>query len=981
MGFPTRRNLMSLAVASACTWLASPAFAQQPDATAASTPATAGAQDTSQAAPEMAEMAVITVSGSRIQSRGFNQPTPTTTLNADDLEKVAKPNLFNAIAELPALQGSTGRTTSTNSTSSGIQGLSSLSLRGLGPIRTLTLLDGQRVVPANVTGVTDVSQFPQLLVKRVDVVTGGASASYGSDAVGGVVNFITDTRFEGFKANVEGGMTTYEDDEHGTVQAAWGKSFLDKRLRVVASAEYGREKGVESPGFGEVGPNGRTWYQNPVFQVRPIAQTNDGLPQIRSILHGQQNQYAKYGLITSGPLRGTAFGDNGQPYQFQYGTNCVGAICQGGDLSGSVGAGTNLGMDITRKVAYGRIGFDLTDDHEIYATVNLANVRSSFSPNPGMARQANLTMRCDNPFLPASVAAACAANNINSFQYGTANAIFPENINVHPEREQRRFVIGANGRFDALGSSWNYNGYLQHGTNKIAIDVFDMTLVRRYEAAVDAMRAADGSIVCRNPVAAASGCRPLNIFGNVPADPAAMAYIQPAIGPRQRSTQHQQVASFNITGEPFSSWAGPVAVATGAEWRKEDYTVRGDPYGAGVDELSPNSSTYPADPLLDTAVGNNWYAGNYHNADGAYTVKEAYLEVNVPVLKSATWGEANLNLADRETKYSTSGHVRAWKVGTTWKTPWDGWRVRAVTSRDVRAPNLSELYAAPVVVNAAVNYQGSQVTFQQRTIGNVNLRPEIARNSIIGLVLSQPTWAPGFSASLDYYDIKIRDVVSSLNAQQEVDLCAAGNQEICGAVNINRPGTPNFIVLQAFNLASWRTKGVDLEALYRFNFPLFGQAGKLTLRGLATHTLTFKQNSGVPGTIEAELAGVNLGNIPKWKGNLSQTWENDKFSLTLTERWISDGVYNNEYIECQTGCPVSTPQRQTIFNNQMKGAFYWDLGGSYKFSKNLTGYFKIDNLTDEDPAPAPQTNLGFGINPALYDVLGRTYRVGLRYNY
>ena len=318
---PTRKTLMSLAVASACLWLATPGFAQE-----AAPAADAAAAPIAPTGESVVPSAVVTVSGSRIVSRGFTQPTPTTTLSAADLEKSAKPNLFNAIAEMPALQGSTGRTTSTNSTSSGIQGLSSLSLRGLNPIRTLTLLDGQRVVPANVTGVTDVSQFPQLLIKRVDVVSGGASASYGSDAVGGVVNFITDTRFKGFKANVEGGMTKYKDDKNGSIQAAWGDAYLDNRLHVIASAEYGREKGVPSPGYGEVGANGRSWYKNPAFQVRPIGSTTDGLPQITAIEHAQQNQYAKYGLITGGPLKGTAFGDGGVPYQFNYGSNCVGAI-------------------------------------------------------------------------------------------------------------------------------------------------------------------------------------------------------------------------------------------------------------------------------------------------------------------------------------------------------------------------------------------------------------------------------------------------------------------------------------------------------------------------------------------------------------------------------------------------------------------------------------------------------------------------------
>jgi iron complex outermembrane receptor protein len=977
-------TLIHLATLLACSSLALPAQAQTTDASA---PAAAGGQ---QEAAGSNVLSPVVISGSRISARGFTQPTPTTRMVAADLEKSAKPNLFNAIAELPALQGSTGRTTSTNSTSSGIQGLSSLSLRGLGPIRTLTLIDGQRVVGANVTGVTDVSQFPQLLIKQVDVVTGGASASYGSDAVGGVVNFITDKRFTGFKANIEGGQTNYGDDENATLQAAWGRGFLDGRAHLTASVEYSREKGVPSPRFGGAGANGRTWFKNPAFQVRPLAQSTDGKPQYTFIENAQQFQYSKYGLITSGPLQGTAFGPGGTPYQFQYGSNgvptgtgavtgCVTPFCVGGDLSGTVGGGTTLGMNMTRQVGYLRGSFELSDDHEVFASLNYGKVDSLFTPNPGAAKNANLTIQCSNPFLPSSIVAACTANNITSFQYGVANAIFPKDIEVNPVRTQLRAVVGANGRFDAFGRAWTYDAYAAHGQNTIDINVEHMTLNARYNAAIDAVRAPDGTIVCRNAAAAASGCRPLNIIGDVPIDPAAWAYIAPADGPRQYSRQRQSAAAFSINGEPFSLWAGPVAMAFGAEARREQYYVLADPYGNGVYPSSPNSPQYPADPLLNTTIGNNWYAGNYHNAEGAYHVKEGFIEFNVPLFKSATLGEASFNIAGRHTDYSTSGKVDSWKAGGTWKTGIDGLRLRAVTSKDVRAPNLSELFAAPLVVNNTVNYQGTTLTVQQRTIGNTNLRPEIARNTTFGLVLAQPKWAPGFSASVDYFDIKVDDVISSLTAQQEVDLCVAGNQEICAAMDL--VSATKYVTLQAFNLASMRNKGFDLEGVYRFSLGGLGLPGSLTLRGLATHTRSFVTNSGVVGTIPTDAAGVNLGNTPKWKGQFSQSWENDNASFTVSQRWISDGVYSNEFIECQTNCPVSTVARATILNNQMKGAFYWDIGGSYKVNKNLTVYFKVDNLTDVDPVAAPQTGTGYGINPFLYDVLGRQYRVGARMSF
>ncbi|GGY49249.1 TonB-dependent receptor [Pseudoduganella albidiflava] len=981
--------MIHLAVAGACGILSTHAHAQ------AGAPATAGAepgdarqagQEATPADPATAPVppsSTVVVSGSRIAARGFTQPTPTTSLTAADFDKAAKPNMFESLVELPALQGSTGRTTNTFSTSSGIQGLSSLSLRGLGTIRTLTLLDGQRVVGANVTGITDVSQFPQLLVKRVDVVTGGASASYGSDAIGGVVNFITDKKFAGFKANVSGGMTKYDDDKSGTLQAAWGKGFVNGRLHVTASGEFTKQNGIDSPGFGEVGANGRTWYNNPALQESTRAMQAAGAPRYRSIVHAQHVQYAKYGLITAGPLRGTAFGPGGTPYPFEYGTDCVGNFCIGGDRSGSVGAGTNLAMNFKRQVAYGRVSWDLDGNNEIYATVNWAQVKSAFSPNPGAAKQGNLSIRCDNAFLPASVAAGCAAGYPDGVMpVGTANAQFPANINVHPTRTQRRFVVGADGRFALLGRDWSYDAYAEHGENTTVIHVRDITLNRRYNFAIDAVRdPATGQVVCRSAEARAAGCQPVNIFGDVPIDLAGWHYIAPRNGPMQHTDSSQDVASININGELAQGWAGPVSMAFGAEYRREKYAVHGDPYGAGVAYESPYGPSHPFDPTL-SATGDNWFAGNYHNGQGSFNVKEAYVELNIPFLKSATWGEANLNIADREEKYSTAGHARAWKIGATWKTPVDGLRLRAVSSADVRAPNLSELYAAMTVTNQAVNNaQGSSIQIQQRNVGNPNLKPEKARNNSFGVVLSQPGWARNASLSVDYFDIKVKNVISSLNPQQEVDLCYGGNQEVCAAVSIDGPAGTNYVLAQSFNFASLHTRGVDIEGAWRVNMGDYGMPGSVTLRGLATRTIHAISDPGVPGTTPSEGAGNMTGATPKWKAMLSQSWDGllgGKAGLTLTERWISSGVFNNEYIECQTNCPLPTAAHPTIYDNHMPGAVYIDLGGTWNFSKGVTAYFKVDNLADRDPVLVPQTNLSLALNPAIYDAVGRTYRAGVR---
>ncbi|HEX2583607.1 MAG TPA: TonB-dependent receptor plug domain-containing protein [Steroidobacteraceae bacterium] len=933
-----------------------------------------------------ADLDEVVVTGSHISSSGFSQPTPTTMLDETDISKVAEPNIFNTIAQLPSLQGSTGRTVQTNATSTGLQGLSAFSLRGLGAIRTLTLLDGQRVVAANVTGVTDVSQFPQLLIKRVDVVTGGASASYGSDAVGGVVNFITDKKFEGLKINAEYGVTTYGDDQNVTAQLAWGSSFFNSRLHVEFSGEYGREAGVNAYGFGIGGTNGRRWFNSPGIQDRTIAASNDGRPQLLVISNAQQYQVAKYGLITAGPLQGIAFAEDGTPYNFKYGsngiptgtgavTNCYAPFCVGGDTSGIFGNGTSLAAELKRGVAYSRVGFDISDNKEIYVTANYAEVISANTPNAGHWKLGNLTIQCSNPYLPTSIQTDCSTNGITSFRFGTDNAQFTKFINVHPKRRQLRFVLGTDGDFNIGSTKWSYNGYYERGVNHTDIYVKDISLNPRFNAAINATRDANGVIVCADPVAQANGCAPLNIFGNFTPTGAALEYVIPSNGPQQHTWGAEDVFSVNLSGEPFNSWAGPIAMATGLEYRRESYKVHGDPYGAGVSADSPNSSDYPADPVLNSVQGNNWYAGNYHNGSGTYNVKEGYLEFNVPLLASESAGNANLNIAARRTTYSTAGNTTTWKVGSTWQLPFSGLKIRAVTSRDARAPNLSELFAAPTTTNGFVNNNGTTVPILQILVGNTALTPEIARNTEVGIVLAQPEWLPGFNASFDLFNIKIDSAISALGAQQEVDLCNAGNQSMCAQMLLTSPqANGNFVRIQAFNVASIVDKGYDIEVGYR------AESG-LSLRALLTHTSTFLTTLGVPGTIPVESAGVNTGVTPRWKLLAVEGWDTEKYSVALSQRWISGGVLSNEYIECQTNCPLSTALHQTIDNNHMAGALYYDVSGTYNHSKNLSVFVKIDNLFDHDPAPTPFTGPSYGGNGFLYDLLGRMYRAGIRYTF
>ena len=974
-------------VALIASLFAMPALAQ----TAATTTPAPVAPQPAGTAPAVEDAGDVVITGSRITNSGFQAPTPTSVIGAEQLSLNAQPNVFATIAQLPSLQGSSGTTTNTFSTSSGQQGLSSFSLRGLGTIRTLTLIDNQRVVPANVTGVPDVSLFPQLLIKRVDVVNGGASSSYGSDAVGGVVNFITDTRYEGFKGNIQGAITKYGDDKTVLAQAAYGKALLDNRLHIVLSGEYDREGGVGPGDYGFGLAKGRDWFTGRTVVNRNVL--NDGFPQYIVADYGQPYNQAKYGLITSGPLQGIAFDPAGNPVPFKYGSNgvpskasngavigCYPGFCVGGDTSGNVDAGRTLQSALKRWDGYGRVGYDFADNNEVYVTVNVAQVKTHNQPINGMARP-GLTIQCSNAFVPASVKAQCVTAGITQFGFGTSNAILPS-TRVDTDRRQFRYVLGAKGKIPLFGTDWSYDAYYQYGLNKTVVDVSHIMLNRHFDQAINATLL-NGVIVCADPVARANGCQPINPFGATPPSAAALEYVQPTHSPYQHSRQRQDVVSLNFSGSPIDLWAGPLSIAFGGEWRKEAYRVNADPYGNGIGTQAgipgtPYSAEYPADPILLT-TGNNWFAGNYKNGRGKYNVKEAFFEADLPLFNAPDGiGRANLNAAARVTDYSTSGTVWTWKVGGTWDTPLDGFRLRAVTSRDVRAPNLSELFAAPVTTtqpNFLDPFRNVNVLAIQNTIGNPNLTPEIARNTSFGAVLANPKWLPGFSLSVDYYTIKIKDVIGTLGVNDIVQGCFNKTLPTCDAFNLNNPNGPNFINVQPFNLASIKTTGYDIEGSYRWARPL-GLDGTLTVRGLATHIIKYVTDTGLPNTIPNDTAGINTGSTPNWKFLAIQTYETDKWSFLVQERWFSDGKYNNNYIECQSSCPAATPQHPTINNNRIKGSFYVDIGGSYKILPKVTAYFKVDNLLNQSPPYLP----GFP-SPSLYDILGRVYRVGLRFGF
>lgn len=1035
----------------------------------------------------------VTVSSSRIMTAGFNAPTPTTVISSDFIQDQAKDNIFNAITQLPSLMGSTGQEANVNGTSGGTNGLASFNLFGLGTIRTLTLLDGERFIPANVTGVPDISEFPQMLIQRVDVVTGGASASWGSDAVAGVVNFVTDKKFVGFKANIDSGLSTYGDNATATFQAAAGTSFAGGRGHIELAGEFSHMDGVQG-GWQQLsccGGNltnslsgGRTWFIEPtILQYASPAATPAGQPQYFVTANGQQNQLGRYGLINSGPLMGTAFGPNGTVYAFNYGTgpagvniatglggtaqgvpakngsastpgtvnNCIVQFCIGGENDNQTGSGVTLATPLTRGDLFGRVSYDITPNSEVYLTYNWSQVGTSNIPNPDMwlgalpgigggAGQSNTSaavlagggllstssfnpgqvlqapgIQCGNAlggpnaFLPASVQAACIANNITSFSFGSLYYGLGPQV-VYTQRDNRRLVGGADGTFNMFDTDWTWKGYYEHGENDTNIHVRGIALKPYLYAAIDSVQvtAANqatypnsplGSIVCRSVAADAEGCVPFDPFG-APVSQAQKNWIYGGNlwgpGPIQISHQMQDVADFAISGAPFSDWAGKISVATGATWRQEAYDVRGDGAGNGTIGGSggaPGSACN--DPLLNCLNGTNWYAGSFHNGQGNYHVLEGFVELNVPLLNSPQWGDANFNLAGRHARYSTAGDSNTWKLGLTWDTPLDGLRLRTLQSRDVRAPNLSELFAAPVTANGSSTdpWNGQNIQVIQGTLGNPLLKPERSLNSQLGFVL-QPSWLQGWQFSLDYYRINVEGAISTVPQQTNVNNCYAGLTQYCSAI-ITAAGTtystipPQWLQVntQAFNVASIVTDGFNLETSYQFSlsdWDFMPIPGGFTLRALATYVDKFITNPGVPGGIVVNSAGSNYGNTPHMKAFLVQTYNADNWEVTLSEQWISEGRQNLNYIQCNPGsCPVPTLANPTINDNHVPGIIYFSLGGSYNINDHWQLYTQIDNLLNKSPPieyANSQNPTNDGTNPALYDTIGRMFHVGVRIN-
>ncbi len=847
-----------------------------------------------------------------------------------------------AIVNLGAIQSDIPqfRPNNDNAYNAGPIGGSYLDLRGLGRARTLVLLDGRRLAPTSPDGGVDVSTIPAALIQRIEIVTGGASAAYGSDAVSGVVNISLDNNFNGLRGQAQYGQSKYDDNKEKSFSAAAGTGFADGRGHITIAGEIYNNSGQDSQGTR---PWGRSQYcllTNPNY----VASGANGAKNIISA-------GCTYSMMTDGgvivapvgsPLRGIQFGAGGTPTPFTYG-NYPGGFYQQGGSGGNESYYANISPELSRKVGYGRLSYEIAPSVTAYVEGMYA-YETGYYELVSNYDNGTLTIQRDNAYLPASVRDIMLANNITSFRMGRTNIETGFEGNYKAQRDGR-YTAGLKGK---IAGGWTWDAFAQFSRNSYLSTSPLNRIQQNWFNAVDAVvDPSSGQVVCRvtltNPN---SGCVPANVFGPGSVSAASQAYFMGTSVSKQHQTQDLYAA--NVRGEPFSTWAGPISVAFGGEYRRESIDGTSDPI----------------------SLARGWRSINQQPLNGSLNVKEAYLETVVPLLKDKPFAETiELNAAGRITNYSISGTVETWKVGLNY-SPFTDLRFRGTLSHDIRAPSINELFQSQTQVIGLTVVDNSKTPAQtasilQLTGGNPNLKPEIGDTRTFGVVY-QPSWLPGFRASVDYYHIKIKGAITSLSAQVIADSCNQGQTAFCGLITRD-PVTNTITQIQAttINAQSFRTDGVDFEAVYQR--PLF--TGNLTLRALATYVgHVVVTSNGVSIDYVTQVAGEIGNGVPRWRGVVEGTYQQGPLIFTALVRLVGGGTYNSTYVN---GVDIN--------DNHIPGRTYLDLSASYDINPHLQIYGKVNNAFDRDPPVTTNTlSLAQTATSPFYDVIGQTWLAGVR---
>ena len=933
------------------------------------------------------EGGAIVVTGSRIARLEIDSIVPVAVVGAEEIQQDAVLNVQDLLQELPQFGVGTSRTNSNFSTSG--NGVATLNLRSLGAVRTLVLVNGRRHI-AGFAGSSsvDVNNIPTEFVERVEVVTGGGSSVYGSEAIAGVVNFVLKKKFDGIEFRGQTGITDEGDNPRYLLSATGGTTLMDDRLSIIANLTYDRDDGLRS---------------NKRFRSSQDCGTPLG----------------NAAGIICGPQSYSIFAAQGQFYFNQRGTGANPVILNGGstanfsfNLDNSVlqgqGPGFNrnnerfIAVPVERYLASVVSSFDVTDNLELFVEGTYAKVKSRSSLEPsaigiGLVPNADVatSIGLDNPFIPAAIRTQINTLNTDADPTNDVTGISTRrrftdvfNRSNKNDRETVRFVAGLRGKF---AEGWTYD--LSYVYGKFQDHTESETAVKsRIGFAVDAVTIG-GQNVCRDATARADGCQPLNLFGYNTANPAAAKYVQAAIPRSLDITNEQNVISANISGSPFSLWAGDIGIAVGAEYRSEK-------------ALSDN------DPLTNAGLN----IGNLtQDLSGKFNVKEVYGEINVPLIKDSFVKYLGLTGAIRYSDYSTVGGVTSWNGGAEF-SPVDGIRFRGVYARANRAPNISELFSAANETFASItdpcngvtsaNNPGVSATFpngfgavcraipaisaavagggtfsyslaQQQRIngfvgGNPNLNEEKADTLTLGAILT-PSFLPRFSLSVDYYDIRLTGAIATLGRQFSVQQCLqTGDPVFCSNIVRGADGRVTRVDGQLINVAKTDTRGVDVGLRYSGGLGILPN-DRITWSLNYTRLIDYETQANpaapivenVPTTSQSKHRGTTRATYSS--GGVTFSWQ-----MTYTSKAVSSVTFTN-----------SNPDIVAL--NNIKSYLYHDIQLRYDLGedKRFGIYFGVDNLFDKQPPYLPNPPFAASITGTetqadVYDPFGRRFYAGVR---
>ncbi|MBO9715382.1 MAG: TonB-dependent receptor [Pseudoxanthomonas sp.] len=936
----------------------------------------------------------VVVTGSRIARPELEQPMPISVIHLDEALRFGFNDLYSVLQQHPAMGVGNSLASSVTGWDAGA---SFLNLRNLGTNRSLTLIDGKRRVSSSArSSAVDIGTIPLGMIDRVEIVTGGAAAVYGSDAVTGAVNIITKRDIEETTVSVTGGVSERGDASQRLVSLSTGFKFADDRGRVSIGGMWTRTDPLYMY-------DRYPWTWQPFNLANPAnTGANDGIYDTVTLYNYRQHYYAYEPNFWLGTINGKAVNtrymleDGGTVRPMYHDVYYSSGIAQ--FATGNGGDGRNLtdhnqfrGGNENASVM-GRAEFDFSDsttlagwfdyagtdydgDYYPWRDDTRATFFSSQGTSPGGAKA-----YLDNPFLPASIRAVMQQYGLTSLNIDRTYGNFPVMTMDH---HRTTYTVGTE-LSGQISDYLDWSAFYQYG--KVTDHVTDGNIPWKshWLAARDVI-AVNGQPVCRDVVARANGCVPLNIFSTEPASKALVDYVMADRHEFRETTQ--QLAGAEISGPLFQLPAGDLQFAAGLEYRKDTLVNRDDPL-AIAGELA-----YGGGIALRTQL------------DVETDVKEAYVEAIAPLLSDAPWAKRlDVEAAYRYSNYSTVGGTDAWKYGLVW-APMDSLAFRGVRSRSVRTPNFGELYepitethqgsisdpcmvanyyASPTrAANCAAS--GVPVPFVDPKLGpvttsggNPDLQPEISNSTTFGFVLHP---ADNFDMTVDYWNIDIDDVIYTLSYLQIMNLCVdlpSTDNPYCAAVtrntdtvNVNPTvgivlpmGAGVTVKAQTANIARMHARGIDVGA----NWSTDAGPGRLGFRFAGTYLIKQVLET-TPGVSAGDQLVDGAYTSPNVRANLTTTYDIGDFGLALNSRYWGSGKGN-----------VNATSDEQYDDNTVPSRTYHDLSARYHLGDHAFT-LSVTNLFDTRPPQMGFGEPGIYANSSVYDLVGRYYSLNWTYRF